>query len=375
MKLTAPTRPRGFTLVELMVTILVGSIVIAGVYSIYTESMRGYRVQNHALEGLGQLRMAVRQLRADLRSAGFNSPAQSNQESWVDTPVGVVLSAVAIDSDPDPQVPHPAVNQNIEPQRLRLLGDFFAHKTFTSEMVAGTTVTLPWTPADGDEATFNRIFNSKRLLRIETFGVARREQIVPIQSASFNGGILPSITLTEPATGITGFGGGHEVSVLGYVRYRLKRDMRRDTESTKWDLVREELDGLGNAVPGTALIIAEYVVDLQIYDICLNVTAPESGTMRQVPVAIQCFPNLASLGASPYSLAADANNVSHLLRGLTVKVSTRAPYEDEDLQFAPRGAKDAPLYAFDVDTEMKGAARVYEMASTVTLMSVQARRQ
>ena len=97
MRHTTPRRVSGFTLVELMVTILVGSIVIAGVYSIYTESMRGYRVQNHALEGLGQLRMAVRQLRADLRSAGFNSPAQSNQENWVDTPVGVVLSAVVHD--------------------------------------------------------------------------------------------------------------------------------------------------------------------------------------------------------------------------------------------------------------------------------------
>ncbi|MBD88817.1 MAG: hypothetical protein CL940_00575 [Deltaproteobacteria bacterium] len=375
MRATITRRVRGFTLVELMVTILVGSIVIAGVYSIYTESMRGYRVQNHALEGLGQLRMAIRQLRADLRSAGFNSPAQSNQENWVDTPVGVVLSAVAIDVDPDPQVPNPSVNQNIQPQRLRLLGDFFAHKTYTSEMVSGTTVTLPWTPADGDEAAFNRVFNNKRLLRIETYGVARREQIIPIQSASFNGGLLPTITLQEPATGITGFGGGHEVSVLGYVRYRLKRDMRRDTESTKWDLVREELDGTGKVVSGTALIIAEYVIDLQIYDICLNVTSPESGTMRQVPVAIQCFPNLASLAASPYTLEPSASNVSHLLRGLTVKVSTRAPFEDEDLQFAPRGATDAPLYAFDVDPEMKGAARVYEMASTVTLMSVQARRQ
>jgi prepilin-type N-terminal cleavage/methylation domain-containing protein len=375
MRTSITRRVRGFTLIELMVTVLVGSIVIAGVYSIYTESVRGYRVQNHALEGLGQLRMAVRQVRADLRSAGFNAPAQSNQENWVDVPVGLVLSAVAVDVDPDPQVPHPSSNQNIEPQRIRLMGDFFAHKTFTSEVVAGTTVTLPWDVSDGDEIAFHRIFNDRRMLRIETFGVARREQIIPIQSASFNGGVLPQITLQEPVSGISGFGGGHEVSVLGYVRYRLKRDMRRNNASLKWDLVREELDAKGNAVPGTALIVSEYVVDLQVYDVCLNVTPPEAGTMRQVPVAMQCFANLAALSASPYTLDGTASNASHLLRSMTVKISTRAPYEDEDLPFAPRGALDAPLNSFELEPEMKGAARVYEMASTVTLVSVQARRQ
>lgn len=366
---------RGFTLVELMVTVLVGSIVIAGVYSIYTASVRGYRVQNQALEGFASLRMATRQIKADLRSAGFNAPGQSNEETWVTTAPGLVLSAVAVDVDPKLPVVHQQQNESIAPQQIRLLGDFFSHRTYTSERITGQTVTLRWAPDDGDEDSFNRIFNNRRMLRIEAFGVARQEQYLPIVSASFEGGLNPEVTVSEPVQGVGGFGSGYELSVVGYVRYRLKRDERRSGSSMKFDLVREDLDPDGNPVDGSALITAENVVDLQVYDICLNTTAPEPGTMRQVPVAITCYPTLSAIQGSPYSLKADATNSSHLLRSMTVKVSVRSSFEDEELPFAPRTQLDEPLNAFDVDPAMTGAARVYEMATTVTLVSVQARRQ
>ena len=224
-----------------------------------------------------------------------------------------------------------------------------------------------------------RIFNDRRLLRIETYGVARQEQVLPIASATFNGGNSPSVTLTDNVQGIGGFGSGNEVTLVGYVRYRLKRDVRRNAASLKYDLVREELDSAGNAIDGTALIIAENMVDLQVYDICLNTNTPEAGTMRQVPIVngntLRCFDTLEALESAGFSLRGNNSNDSHMLRALTVKLSARTPFEDPDISFAPRLERDTPLRTFELEPNLRGAARVFELAAMVTLTSVQARRQ
>lgn len=377
---------RGFNLVELMVAVVIASVVMLGVYSMYTSSVRGYRVQGQQLDALGQLRMAMRQVRADLRSAGYNAPGQSNAETWVETPPGLVVSAISVEVDPEAPVIAMHQNKHIKPQRLRILGDFFSHRTYTVEQAAGQTVTLRWDEAkDGSLHEFNRIFSDRRMLRVETFGEARREQVIPIASANFNGGFSPSITLTDPLQNMNGFGTGSEASVLGYVRYRLKRDTRRDADGGKIDLIREELTPKGAPIAGSALIIAEYVVDLQAHDMCFNVTKPEEGTMRQTPVKIRCIENLDTLTSfegfyagffgSSLSLRADDSNQSHLLRAITIRVSTRTPFEDEDVPFVSRKTADEPMHTYDVDPEMDGAARVSELAAMVTLTSIQARRQ
>ena len=370
------SRAAGFTLVELMVTILVSTIVMAATYLMYTSSVRGYRIEDESLGALNSLRVATDQLRLDLRSAAFNAPAQSNSESWVTPPQNTVLSAVSVDTDINAPVALPSTNMNIAPQEIRLLGDFWSHHTYTTEMINGTTVTLRWTAAeDGDKTTFDRIFNSRRMLRVETYGVARQEQYIPIASASWNSGVNPTIDLTAPVQNIVGFGSGNEVSVCGYVRYRLLRDTRRDQNSLKYNLIREDLNPDGTVINGTALIVAENIVDLQVYDICMNTTAPTPGSMRQVPVQIQCFANLQALKDAGYSLAPDATNQSELLRSMTVKIDARTADEDPTLDFLARQSEDSPLHTFELDTKLPGSARVFEMASTVFFTGIQARRQ
>jgi prepilin-type N-terminal cleavage/methylation domain-containing protein len=378
------SRRRGFTLLELMIAVLVGTIVSAGIYLMYSQSTRGYRVQNQTLDALGQLRTAARQVRADLRSAGFNAPVQSAVESWVVPPVGETLTAVVVEADPDTPVALPTTNTGITPQRIRILGDFWSQRTYTAQNINGADVQIEWDPAprsaggDGDQADFERIFQANRMLRIEGYGVARREEIIPIQSATWNGGAagtLQSVTLANPVATVGGFGSGSEISVIGYRRFRLANDVRRDAGSLKYDLVREDLDPTGAVIDGTALILAENIVDLQVYDLCLNVTAPDPGTMQQVPVQIQCFATMADLIASGRTLDVTATNVSHLLRSMTVKIAARTPFEDESVQFAPRATVDEPLRAFDLDPVANGAARVFELGVMTALTSIQARRQ
>lgn len=370
---------RGFTLIELMVAALVGSIVMAGIYLLYDQSVKAYRVQDQSLDAIGQLRAAMHQMRTDLRSAGYNAPCQTDMESWVTTPPGMVLSAVAVDTDPTSPVILPGTNQAIAPQQIRILGDFWSHRTYITEAIAGQTVTLRWGPEDGDQVEFERVFNSRRMLRIETYGVIREEQLIPIGSADYAGGLNPTVTLANVIQGVGGFGTGNEVSVVGYVRYRLKPDTRRNDESVKIDLVREELMPNGQLADGTALIIAENVVDLQVYDVCMNTSAPQVGTMIQLPIvpgtSLRCFTNMNTLEAAGRSLAPNAGNESHLLRSITIKLAARTPYEDPGVPFAPRDTINEPLRAYELDKELPGAARVFELAGMTVLTSIQSRRQ
>ena len=370
---------RGFTLIELMVAALVGTIVVAGIYLLYNQSVKSYRIQDQSLDALGQLRTGIHQLKTDLRSAGYNAPCQSDVETWVTTPPGLTLSAIAVEVDDVAPVAHEAQNTSIQPQRIRVLGDFWSHRTYTTEAVSGQTVTLRWGPEDGNQQEFERVFNPRRLLRIETYGVIRAEQLIPIMSANYGGGLNPTVTLANVVQDIGGFGTGNEVSVVGYVRYRLMQDTRRNDESIKIDLIREELMPNGDASEGTALIIAENIVDLQVYDICMNTQPPAAGTMIQRPitpgVTLQCFQNMDALAGAGRSLATNSGNESHMLRSLTVKLAGRTPYEDPDVPFAPRQIIDEPLRAYELDPELPGAARVFELAAMTTLTSIQARRQ
>ncbi|MDP6946068.1 MAG: hypothetical protein QF464_18105, partial [Myxococcota bacterium] len=88
-----------------------------------------------------------------------------------------------------------------------------------------------------------------------------------------------------------------------------------------------------------------------------------------------CFANMDALDGGGRSLAANSGNESHLLRSLTVKLAARTPYEDPDIPFAPREAINEPLRAYELDPELPGAARVFELASMTTLTSIQSRRQ
>ena len=372
------TTPRGFTLVELMITVLVSAIVMMGVFSIYNVSMRGYRVQDQAIQALAQMRAAGQQLRFDMRSAAFQAPANSDAELWVNAYGTTALTAVAIDSDPgppDPPVHLSETNQNIAPQRIRLLGDYAGQgKTWKTSRIVGNEVFIWWLPEHGGKVEFERIFDPNHILRLD-WKEKTWEQYYVISSATWAGvGANSKVTLTQPVQGTMGMEDGHEVSIASFYNYRLQRDTRRNNESSKYDLIREELDPAGNPIAGTWLVVAEYVVDLQVYDLCFNQTNPDPQTMTQIPINLICFPNLAAAQTGGFDLSPTGQNDTHLLRSLTVKLAARTPFEDEDVPFMERSTVNEPLRAFELDTTVFGAARVFETAFTVFMTSIQARR-
>jgi prepilin-type N-terminal cleavage/methylation domain-containing protein len=365
---------RGFTLMELMITMLISVIVVAGIYLFYEASITGYRIQSQTVDALGQLRLANHQVRKDLRSAAFNAPANSSQEPWVSvTGLSTVLNAITVEVDPAAPVANASSNTLTTPMRITLLGDFTAHRVFESVRIVGQDVVLQWNSVeDGDETEFNRIFNNRHFLRVETHGAARWEQFVPIVSANYNEGSNPTVNLADTVTTV-GFGTGYEVTVCSYMRYRLSLD-DRDTTENKFDLVRERIDPYGQVV-GNAMVLAEYIVDMRVYDLCLNTATVDMSDMSQVPVQRECFPTLTDLQSTGgYTLGPGPANASHLLRSMSLKFSARTALEDETVAFVPRVSENSPMRSFELNSGIRGAARVFEVGATIFLTGLQTRR-
>ncbi len=63
---------RGFTLVELMITLVLAGIVIAAVYSAYTIQRKTYAAQEQVVEMQQNIRAAIDLMSLDLRMAGYD---------------------------------------------------------------------------------------------------------------------------------------------------------------------------------------------------------------------------------------------------------------------------------------------------------------
>ena len=67
----------GLTLIEIMVSMVISSFVIAGVYGVYTIQQRSYKVQEQVAEMQQRLRSAMDFLARDIRMAGSNPDSES----------------------------------------------------------------------------------------------------------------------------------------------------------------------------------------------------------------------------------------------------------------------------------------------------------
>jgi type IV pilus assembly protein PilW len=68
----ARCRENGFTLVELMVTLVVSSIVMAAIYSVYTVQQRTSTAQEQVVEMQQNVRAALSMMESEIRMAGYN---------------------------------------------------------------------------------------------------------------------------------------------------------------------------------------------------------------------------------------------------------------------------------------------------------------
>ncbi|WPD21569.1 MAG: prepilin-type N-terminal cleavage/methylation domain-containing protein [Candidatus Electrothrix scaldis] len=67
-------KERGFTFIEMMVSMVIASFVFAGIYGVYTIQQRSYTVQEQVSEMQQRLRAAAQFMTNEMRMAGYNPP-------------------------------------------------------------------------------------------------------------------------------------------------------------------------------------------------------------------------------------------------------------------------------------------------------------
>ncbi len=363
----------GLSLVELMITVTLAAILVVSVYYIYNNATVGFRIENQVMDMQNRLRFASEHLRKDLKRAGFLASPDSTLDDIVCPKPATRLTALQlIPAGGFVAQPVSGANPHISPTSLVLFGDFFSGKLYRTASIVGDTVTLL---ADGsfptDESEFNAIFTGNRYLRIVTKD--RFEIMLPILESSFVDGTVrvnQAVPRIETGTicGVSGFGEALEVSVAGFVRYRLAQDTRDGADPTKTDLVREVLAVDGSTViAGSTLAVAEWIYDLQFFDFAFDT----DGSGASPSITIQPF--LANVtGAGTFRLDSVADSRPYDLRALSVKITACSVDEDPSLVPSPRTTENEPLVSFKYTT-MKGAARCISMGTRVNLESLMAR--
>ena len=366
-----PARRRsGFTLVELMVAVAVASVLVIIVYSVYIRGAKTYRVQNMALGMQAQARYALDHLKRDIGDAGFNGATNSRVDANLCGAPAFELRAITLQRLGD--VANPTENANIQPLAVTLFGDYTGYgQVFRTKSIVGSVITLPSdVKSIVTEQQFKEMFAGGRTRYLRILDQEQYEMLVEIVSADY-AAVDPTIRLASaPQTrgagsscGIQGFGSGLEVNPAMFIRYRVVKDGRDGEPADKTVLVREELlvDGV-TPVTGTRLIVAEYVVDLNVYDLAFD--DDDTGVQPSISYQPVAFPTVINdSGEGLLGNKADARPED--LRMLTLKVTVRTAEEDEQLFHVPRATPTSPIQSYESIPGLQGAARTMTLATKV----------
>jgi len=370
---------QGFTLIELMVTMVLALVIVGAVYMLYAQSVTGYRIESQILDMQARLRFGLEHVKRDFRRASFMATPNSAVDTDVcPQPANHLRSVTLLPNNGSVFQPWPSANPYIQPSAITLFGDFFSGRVYKTAGIQENKVFFALTDSfPASEVEFNRIFLpfsgvSARYLRIVTQD--QFEMYLAIEDAAYD---ERSVTLDQSVPmlgggslcGIAGFGEGLDASVAGFVRYRILNDGRANAPAGKTDLVREELRLNGtDAIAGSQLVIADYAVDLQFYD--FGVDTDPLGTSP----SIQVFPlfNQVADGGGGGMLGTSLNASPENLRFLTVKLTVRTDQEDPNHTFAARQTLFGPLDGFEIDA-MVGSCRTSSLASRVELTSLAVR--
>lgn len=364
---------RGFTITELLVAGVVTAIVIGATVIIYTTTIRAYRNQEMIRVMEERLRFGLEHLKKDISKAGFLATPNSEIDNNVCEKPSPPYYAVSIQRVGDTHLPQ--INANIQPSSITLFGAYASPNIYRTISIVGNLVTLstaynyPLT-----EAEFNQIFNNRHILRIVTKD--QYEIYRTIASANYKDATL---TLSAPVPvveypffcGIQGLGNDLEVNVVNFIRYILRRDERSGAPLGKIDLVRMEIYPDGSEVIQSRLIISEFAIDLNFYDFVFDndTTRTNPELDYQTYRFVEDVVNLAGSGILGTNLTARPQD----LRSLTIKFSVRTENEDEDYIFISRAGAHSPIERYEVQSTMRGSARVMSAGVKIFPQSLSAR--
>jgi hypothetical protein len=315
----ARRRSRGFTLVELMVALSGGLFLSVIVFTLARDTSRFYqresRVANATLGGI----VGFERLKRDIARAGYLATPNVKMDPSVCAKVDAAwplqlrrLAGVRINADGSP------VGSNVDivangrsPDEIVLAGSYAATDEFPVEGTSSQLVIqdaasgamarlgyLGLTDVNEQTNLLSTVFGARRAIRFldKATGRAYFSSVGNVQ-----GGASPRITLATPLLGSTsacplpGQISG-TISVINFVRYRIEElasdaaspfaplfaASRGDAgtplgETTRTELVRQELDVDGEPIVDTLELVAEYAVDLDF-----EVGAIVTGAVQQL---------------------------------------------------------------------------------------------
>jgi prepilin-type N-terminal cleavage/methylation domain-containing protein len=407
-------RSRGFTIVELLVSVVVAGVALAGIYYYYSAVQGAMREQGRISQAQLEARLGMELIAADLQRAGFLATPNSVVDPSVtqqapgsaallriqpivfqDGTVGSVWQAGAASRTP---LPNAAQNVNIAPDDVTLYGNYLnanEYKAHTINAAAGTVWLQPLlqfpdpTAATGGvvplaamtNGEFQQLFPTTAFLRIvNRNGIAQFTRITLVSgfpARTITVSPLPLQNGPGQTGGIDGFCDGCRVNVVNGVLYRIERrsdDPATDTdESMITDLVRYFVDQNGAPLPAAREVVVAYAVDFQVW-----FRACELGAGGAAATAtINLNPNIPLDNVVVIAGAANPPNGGlaaqpELIRSAIVRVTVRTRTEDPKFTFAGRARTNPQerIKAFEVYPTAEGAAHVRSYTTEVEMPNI-----
>ena len=421
-------RPRlaarsGFTLVELMIALLAGSIAVIAVYYLSGVSSRAYQDQMRVAETQQSLRSAMEQLRRDIARAGYlGTPNSSTLAPDCGGTMGGSdvaprqVRALQITHNGSPAASAPVaqllgltagVNQT-RADVLRLWGNYATADAYLTDPTATTPTVIRFQqqsesfrrsffdPTAGNGAAeyraarFEEVFAQGRMLRVEQNG---RFFFRDIQSSD---GIAGTVTLKQALPGCFEPTNWTAVAPLSRIRYQVEPDnadelarlnlVPQDSEAAAGPPLpgrrrtllvrREEIDETGAIAPFSSRVVLDYAVEFAV-DAIVN-----GGAYAADPVPAWVYSTHADV-------TTQSTNTPENFRSLIVTLSSRstdaAPQPEVATQpsqrfararFNQAGLLDSPLPIFRVVDPTEGYqniamdARVRTMRSEILLQNL-----
>jgi prepilin-type N-terminal cleavage/methylation domain-containing protein len=382
----------GFTLIELTVALVAGLIVAVGIVGLSREATRSFHEEVRGSAAEATLRTAVDRLRADLQRASYMSTGNIVWDPRIAKPPGAVnvvnvqtgmagifrLAGIHLIAGGSLANTPLSAKQPIQlsPDAIEIAGNMTSAEQFEIQTIQ-TVGTCAWlmlssnSPAlyrinaigpSAQPTELNNVFQpyAPNQFMVRIYDDTGRSQYlptcpgatttgfsgtIPYVAVSINGKAILSPQDTKSLGGVTTTPGGRAwVNPVQIVRWEITSAANEPAQyqnalgnqsllpgtqdPNKYDLVRSYVDALGNAIPQTMEVIAEYAVDLEF---ALSV---ENGTPAQPKMLTFAFDDTVNNQLWSDNVATQAGTLPQNIRVVRARVSTRAAQPDRTVNVA-----------------------------------------